>query len=297
MNRLRIAVTGGSGRIGSALIRHLLERGHQVVNLDIRYPHASVCRHVHADLTRREQVQPALEGLDAVCHLGEIPSLGTAAPEHVYAHNTAAGAVVMQTAADLGIPRLLYASSIQVYGMSYPHVLPPLRAVLDESHPLRPQQGYALSKVANEAYAQILATHRTSSVAILRLPWVCDIELTPERESEHWGWFESRITRMEEVGAYVHVSDAAHAMALAIEHPRPGCEIYQLCAEEGLFHRPVRGWMNEAYPDLPLLPGDWPAFRSPYSSERFRSHFPWQPQWNALALLRSRRALAGEGRR
>ncbi len=285
---LRVAVTGGSGRIGSAVIRRLLARGHQPVNLDIRHPGAGSCRHVFADLTRREQVQPALADMDAVCHLGEIPNLGTLAPEHVYAHNTAAGAVVMQCAADLGIKRLIYASSIQVYGMSFPHFLPPAQLPCDESHPLRPQQGYALSKVANELYAQVLCANQGISTAIYRLPWVCEHTLTAGGESEHWTWITPRINRMEELGAYVHVSDAAEAICLAVEMPRPGCEIYQICAAEGLFARPVRAWLREAYPDLPALPADWPDFRSPYLSDKFRSHFPWTPTWNLLDLHRAR---------
>lgn len=288
MTRLRVAVTGGSGRIGSALLRRLVAHGHQVVNLDIRHARIAEARHHFVDLTRREQVQPALDGIDAVCHLGEIPNLGALAPEHVYAHNTAAGAVVMQTSVDLGIPRLIYTSSIQVYGMSYPHFLPPVQVPVAETHPLRPQQAYALSKVANEIYAQLLATQRGASVAIFRLPWVCDFDLDPRLDCEHWAWLTERITRMEELGSYVHVSDAAEALALAIEHPRPGCDIYQLCADDGLFHRPVRAWLREAYPDLPPLPLDWPDDRSPYLNDKFRSHFPWTPRWSILDHMRRR---------
>ncbi len=287
---LRVAVTGGSGRIGSAVIRALLARGHQAVNLDIRHPAKSACRHVFADLTRREQVQPALEGMDAVCHLGEIPNLGNLAPEHVYAHNTAAGAVVMQCTADLGIPRLIYASSIQVYGMSFPHYLSPAQLPCDESHPLRPQQGYALSKVANELYAQVLTANAKGSIstAIFRLPWVCEYELSASVDSEHWTWLTPRLSRMEEIGAYVHVGDAAEAICLAVELPRAGCEVYQISADEGLFARPVRAWMQEAFPTLPALPADWPDYRSPYLSDKFRSHFPWTPRWNLLDLHRTR---------
>src|SRR4051812_25784697 len=117
---MRVAVTGGSGRIGSAVGGELLSRGHEVVNLDRRAPaepNASA-RFVQVDLTRRELVQPALERVEAVCHLGEIPSAhGAVSPEEVYSTNARAGSVVLQTAADLRLTRVISTSSCQVYGM------------------------------------------------------------------------------------------------------------------------------------------------------------------------------------
>jgi len=41
MDKLRIAVTGGSGRIGSRVVRHLWELGHTVYNVDQRAPRDS----------------------------------------------------------------------------------------------------------------------------------------------------------------------------------------------------------------------------------------------------------------
>ena len=116
MAKLRIAVTGGSGYIGQHVVRHLVERGHSVINLDRRQAHEPVARLAYADLTRRELVHPLLETVDAVCHLGAIPNLRGHAPDHVYAHNTAVAAAVLQSAADLKLKRVIYTSSCQAYG-------------------------------------------------------------------------------------------------------------------------------------------------------------------------------------
>src|SRR4051812_27967356 len=110
---MRIAVTGGSGRIGAYVVRELLSRGHEVINLDRRAAKdpANGARFVVIDLARRELVQPIFEQVEAVCHLGEIPSVNAGvSPEEVYAQNTRAGAVVLQTAADLKLKRVIYTS-------------------------------------------------------------------------------------------------------------------------------------------------------------------------------------------
>src|SRR5205823_15132505 len=116
---MRVAVTGGSGRIGSFVVKELIGRGHEVINIDRRQPaQAGGARFVFAHLGQREQVQPVLEQVEAVCHLGEIPSVNAgSSPEYVFAENVRAGSVVMQTAADLKLRRVIYTSSCQVYGM------------------------------------------------------------------------------------------------------------------------------------------------------------------------------------
>ena len=137
--KMRIVVTGGSGRIGSTVVQDLVRRGHEVTSVDRHFNAASrCCRFVFADLRQRAQVQPLLEQADAVIHLGEMPGIGLGqSPESVYADNTASGALVLQTAADLQLRRCLYVSSCQVYGFAfgmhnYPTQIRPLHLPFDE---------------------------------------------------------------------------------------------------------------------------------------------------------------------
>ena len=68
-------------------------------------------------------------------------------PRDVWADNTRAGSVVLQTAADLKLPRVIYTSTCQVYGMwegASPAV--PQRLPFDETHPLAPGNAYAMWK-------------------------------------------------------------------------------------------------------------------------------------------------------
>ena len=284
---MRVAVTGGSGRIGAAVISELLSRGHHVVNLDRRTPDAPQpgVQFVFADVGRREIVQPVLAECDAVCHLGEIPNAHVGlSPEEVFAQNTRAGSVVLQTAADLRLKRVVSTSTCQVYGAWDRPRTAPLRLPMDETHPVQPQNVYALGKVANELYAKMVAEQHGLSVAVFRLPWVIPID---------WKYDETWVTRLREpptqtdgFATYVHTADVAAAYALALEHPRPGCEIYHFSAAEVLSLYPLPARLRSHYPDYPPLPADWPPFKSPVITAKAQQHFGWTPRFNFLDLYR-----------
>lgn len=285
MERMRVAVTGGSGRIGRFVVRHLVERGHQVTNLDHKQSREPAARFVYVDLTDRAQVHRALEDVDAVCHLGEIPSVGLDAPDRVYTHNTAAGAAVLQSAADLKLKRVIYTSSCQVYGCFGEPAIAPKALPFDETHPLLPQNAYSLSKVANETYARMIAEHEGISVAAFRFPMVRRVEPDDSARSE-WRWLLRATGSAVEFGAYLHPDDAARAYVLAIENPRAGFEAYHFTAREVLSGCPISDRLRVHHPEYPELPEGWPAFKSPLSLDKAKLHFGWEPEKNVLEYHR-----------
>jgi nucleoside-diphosphate-sugar epimerase len=281
--RLRIAVTGGSGRIGQAVVKELVSRGHSVINIDRRPPEDRSVKFHFIDIRSREQLQPVLEGMDAVAHLAENPNPhALISGDELFTSNTRCAATVLQTAADLGIGRVIYTSSCQVYG-SWGDVLanPAGMLPMDETTPVNPQNHYALGKVVGEQYARFLGEKAGLSVAIFRLPWVIqDEHVLRHLDYRSHGHFEGFCT-------YVGTIDTARAFALAIENPRPGCEAYHFTADEILSLAPLRErlkFMN--WEDL--LPADWPAFRSPVLTNKAREHFGWKPEINALEAYRQR---------
>ena len=284
---MRVAVTGGSGRIGTAVIAELMARGHDIVSLDRRAsasPAAGV-RFVQTDVSSREVVQPVLEQVDAVIHLGEIPNVSVGpSPEEVFARNTRAGAVVLQTAADLRLKRVISTSSCQVYGCWDTPRVRPLRLPLDETHPVQPQNAYALGKVVNELYAKMVAEQQGLSVAAFRLPWVLpmDWQLNDAWEAK----LRQPPAQTDGFATYVHTRDVVAAYALALENARPGFEVYQLSAPEILSLYPLAGRLRSHCPDYPPLPRDWPLFKSPVITSKAREHFGWEPRFNVLDFYR-----------
>lgn len=264
-------------------MKELLSRGHDVINIDRKQSAKPLARFVYADLTRRGQVQPVLEQVEAVCHLGEIPSVHVPhSPEEVISQNVRAGTVVLQTAADLRLKRVIYTSSCQVYGMWDGTATTPQRLPFDETQPVHPHNAYALGKVTNENYARLVAEKHGLSVAAFRFPWV-PIE----------DYSDAVASRMKEMPAktdgfatYLHAADAARAYALALEHPRPGYEVYHFTAAEIHSFQPLAERLKLHHPTFPPLPVDWPAFKSPLLLDRAREHFGWEPQWNFLEQYR-----------
>jgi nucleoside-diphosphate-sugar epimerase len=273
---MRVAVTGGAGRIGSSVIKELVSRGHTVVCLDRRAPHEPTpgVRFVFVDLRQREQVQPILENVDAVCHLGEIPNpYDSISPEEVFYTNTRIGSTVLQTAADLKLKHVVYTSSAQVYGVWGAAPVPPLTLPMDETHPVQPQNQYSLSKVANEMYAAFVARVFGLSVSIFRLP------LTWSHVSERYlAHLERGYEAFGEMGTYLYASDAAVAYAQAVERALPGCEVYHLTADDVATPLPLAEGLNHVHPDWPTLPPDWPAYKSPVLTTKAREKLGWSPK-------------------
>ncbi|HEV7301829.1 MAG TPA: NAD(P)-dependent oxidoreductase [Tepidisphaeraceae bacterium] len=278
-NGLRVAVTGGSGQIGTSVCRELIARGHQVLNLDRRGPRHPVegARFVYVDLRQRELIQPILETVDAVCHLGEIPNPGAPiSQDELFYTNTRIGSVVLQTVADLKLRHVVYTSSCQVYGTwGWPNLAPKFLP-MDETHPTQPQNHYALSKVANEMYAQWVSAQFGLSVSIFRLPMVF------RRFHESWAMHIDRpATEMpNELGTYLHATDAATAYAQAIERALPGCETYHLVADDLLINEPLSDLLRRFRPDWPTVPTDWPAFRSPVLTTKAKEKLDWVPKFD-----------------
>lgn len=275
-NALRVATTGGSGRVGQHVVRELVARGHHVTNIDRRAGDTPAQRFVYADIRKREQIQPILENVDALIHMAEIPhAQAPFSNDEIFSSNITGTAVVLQTAAELKLKRAIYTSSCQAYGIWGGPAVPPLYFPIDEKHPLRPQNVYGLSKQVNEMFCDFLSRTTGLSIAIFRLPGVI-------ANFGDWTfrWMESRAERVEEMVTHVAAEDVAIAYAMALENPRPGCEVYNLAAADASTLVPLRERFEKFNPEMPPLPADWPDFKAPLATEKFREHFGWQPKWN-----------------
>ncbi len=124
MSKTTYLVTGGAGFLGINLVRHLLERGHAVVSLDIQefdYLERDRVTIVTGDIRDPRAVKRAMEGVDIVVHTAA--ALPLYSPEDIYSTDIDGLRIVLESALQAGIERVVHISSTAVYGIPDHHPL------------------------------------------------------------------------------------------------------------------------------------------------------------------------------
>ena len=164
---MNIVVTGSSGQIGRYVMKDLVAAGHSATGWDVKAPEEEIGSFERVDLTDAAAVQKGLAQADAgaVIHLGAWADSGIVSETQTYADNTRGTFNVFYACADLGIMRVVSASSGQVYGLAQ---APPLYVPMDEEHPLMPVNAYAHSKVAGEGSADYFVANHGMAILSFR---------------------------------------------------------------------------------------------------------------------------------
>ena len=123
----RYFVTGATGFMGGELTKQLIGRGHQVVALARSPEKAALLKtlgvEIHAgDITNRESLWAPMRGVDGAFHVAAWYKIGVPAPE-ADAINVAGTRNVLEVARDLGIPRIVYTSTVGVFGDTHGQVV------------------------------------------------------------------------------------------------------------------------------------------------------------------------------
>ena len=163
---MKVAITGGSGFIGSHVVDHLRTAGHAVVVLDSIAPHRQDVTWAPSDITRLSQVVAAVDGCDAVFHLAAMANVNdvAAAPAESVELNVLGTGLVLEACRLAKVKHFLLASTVWVYEASD-------KREVDESTPLRPdgvKHLYTAEKVAAEAISHGYAQLYDLKVTVLR---------------------------------------------------------------------------------------------------------------------------------
>lgn len=167
----RYLVTGGAGFIGSNLVGELLQQGHTVRVLDNfstgkrenLTEFENQIELIEGDLTHLATVREAVHGMDYVLHQGAMPSVPKSVIDPIGSAegNINATLNVLVAARDVGIKRVVYASSSSIYGdqaVEQPKVETMIPA------PISP---YGVAKMAAERYCQVFySTYGLETVAL-----------------------------------------------------------------------------------------------------------------------------------
>jgi len=119
---MTVLVTGGSGFVGSAIVRHLLADGYQVrVLLRSNSPVDNLAgldvQQVMGDLTDAASLKNALKGCTSLIHTAADYRLWMSDSAPMYAANVQGTRHIMQAALDAGIERIVYTSSVATLGL------------------------------------------------------------------------------------------------------------------------------------------------------------------------------------
>ncbi len=248
----RVVVTGGSGRLGQQTIGHLLEHGYQALSLDIAPPPKPLCQSWICDLRRPGDLYEAFRGAGAVIHLGAYQAPGLAPDCETFSNNVTATYNVLKAAVDLGVPRVVCASSVAAYGFLYaPAFRAPEYLPLDEAHPCRPQDPYALSKVFGEQLADSCTRYSDVTVVSLRFSGV-QFDSTYATLPERWA---DPGAKMGTFWSYIDARDAVVACRLAVETPLSGHEVFNIAAAASRYPEPTGELVRRYIPGTRIKEG------------------------------------------
>jgi nucleoside-diphosphate-sugar epimerase len=243
---MRIVVTGGSGKAGRWVVRHLRESGHEVLNVDWRHDGSAHGLCLVADLADPGQCLEALAGAEAVVHLAAIPAPELRPPSETFRINTLSTYNVFAAAEAHRLGRVVYASSETVLGLPFDE--PPAFAPIDESHPPRPESSYALSKLLAETMAAQFARRTGVAHVGLRISNIME----PEDYAAFPGYWDDASLRRWNLWGYVDARDVAAACERALLAEVSGVEVCIIAAADTVMRRGSAELMAEVYPGVPL---------------------------------------------
>ncbi|CAN5602320.1 NAD(P)-dependent oxidoreductase [soil metagenome] len=243
---MRIVVTGGSGKAGRWVVRHLRERSHDVLNVDWRHDGSAHGLCLVTDLADPGQCFDALGGAEAVVHLAAIPAPELRPAGETFRINTLSTYNVFAAAESHRLRRVVYASSETVLGLPFDE--PPAFAPIDESHPPRPESSYALSKLGGETMAAQFARRTGVTHVGLRISNIME----PEDYAAFPGYWDDPALRRWNLWGYVDARDVAAACERALLADVGGSEVCIIAAADTVMQRPSAELMAEVYPDVPL---------------------------------------------
>ena len=217
---MRIAVTGGTGFIGSHIVDSLLSRGHEVQCLvrktsDLRWLAEKPVRFFDGSLDERQSLGPVLEYCDAVIHAA---GLTRAREEADFLAANRDGTVNLVEAA-LSLP----AGPRHIIAMSSQAVMGPNidGAASSEDDPMRPLTPYGRSKAAMETALQAYEAAKTMRCTCIRAPGVYGPR---DRDFLHYFRLVRRGLRLvvgsRKIMSLVYIKTLAEAVADCVLNPR-----------------------------------------------------------------------------
>jgi uronate dehydrogenase len=193
----RVLLTGAAGTIGGCLRAGLRDELEELRLTDLQAPEPAPVppeAFVAADLTDREKVARTVEGVEAVVHLGAVPS--EAAFDRLLGPNVVGAFNVFDAARRGGVRRVVYASSNHVTGFY------PVDELLSGAEAPRPDGLYGATKAFGEALGRMYSDRFGLEVICIRI-----------------GSFDERPTEPHELHMWLSPGDAVRLFRACLSAP------------------------------------------------------------------------------
>ena len=261
----RVMFTGGSGKAGRHVVKHLVDHGHEVLNLDLKPLDNPKVRTLIADITDSGQVFNALSStmamhefdpvlrpqpVGAVVHFAAIPRIMIVPDNELFRVNALGTYNVIEAAVTLGIKKIVIASSETAYGVVFaseprePEYFP-----LDEDYDVNPMDSYALSKVVNEKTARAFALRSGFDIYALRIGNVIEPH---EYETLVPQWIADPAFRKKIAWSYIDARDLGEITRLAIEKDGLGFQVFNAGNDDTSSDLPTQELLKRFYPNVPV---------------------------------------------
>jgi nucleoside-diphosphate-sugar epimerase len=249
---MRVVVTGAGGNVGRHVVAELLTRGHEVAAVD-RAERPGDLDGAIRSWTVGEVRDPVLMAgvmaatrAEALIHLAAIPRPTLGTPLEVFATNTQATFVALETAGDAGVRRVAIASSTSAYGLVFAlRPVSPRYVPVDEEHPFVGSDPYALSKQVDEATAATMHRRHGFQVVALRISNTSPMADQMARAAQA---VKDPAAVASQLWAYLDARDAARAFALAVERELPGCHVINVMAPDTISPEPTAELLARFHP-------------------------------------------------
>ena len=314
---MSVLVTGSAGRVGSRVVKSLLDAGRPVTGFDLRSAGIShpAYREVVGGFDERAKAAEAVAGADAILHLGAFMSWLPADRDRLFSANVEGTRVILEEAAGLKLKCFLFASSGEVYPENVPDYLP-----VDEAHPLKPRSPYGLTKLIGEELVRFFERTSGTPATILRFSHTQDATelldpasffsgprffLHPKiRQQEGFGnaaavallkqaddGSEALVLSRNEAGRpfRMHITDTrdmVEGILLALDHQSAAGRTYNLGATDPVDFAEALPRMAELT-GLPLKTIDLPGAGVFYetSNARIRTELGYEPRWTFERMM------------
>jgi len=289
-----IAVTGGNGKIGEAILRHLSNHDYETVNIARGKQREEVSdTYVTTDLLDAGETYGALAktGADAVIHMGTIPNPYRTPDFRTYESSVMSAAHVLEAADSLDVESVVLPSSINALGSEHQdrpaevHYLP-----IDEEHPRTPDDPYGIAKHAMEVTADGFGRQPSSdlTIASLRYPWVT----TDEEMREHFVEPDRSLEALQDVHpatgrdvlfSYLAMEDGARIARKAVEADFEGHETFWAVAGDTTADALTTDIVDEFFPEA-TINNSFKEYETIVDISKAKDLLDWEPaiSWRDL---------------